>query len=256
MSMLQVKDVSVFYGKIQALDAVSIEVREGEIVALIGANGAGKSTLIWTVAGVLKPAKGQILLEGKLAPAQPHIVAKMGISLSPERRRLFPNLTVKDNLRMGAYLRKDSDEVKADQAAMYQLFPVLAQRGNQYAGTLSGGEQQMLAIARALMRRPKLLLLDEPSLGLSPLLTSQLFEKIAEVNRRGVTILLSEQNAFKALNVAHRAYVIEAGRITAEDTAKKLLASEHVRAAYLGVKSNVDGAAVFAQMKTARFEPV
>jgi branched-chain amino acid transport system ATP-binding protein len=239
--MLQVRQVSVFYGKIQALNSVSLEVRQGETVALIGANGAGKSTLIWTVAGVLKPASGQILLEDKPAPAQPHIVAKMGISLSPERRRLFPNLTVKENLRMGAYLRKDTDETKLDEEAMYQLFPVLAQRGRQYAGTLSGGEQQMLAIARALMRRPKLLLLDEPSLGLSPLLTSQLFEKIAEVNQRGVTILLSEQNAFKALNVAHRAYVIEAGRITAEDTAKNLLASEHVRAAYLGVKSEMKG---------------
>ena len=239
MPMLQVSQVSVFYGKIQALNSVSLEVRQGETVALIGANGAGKSTLIWTVAGVLKPASGQILLEDKPAPAQPHIVAKMGISLSPERRRLFPNLTVKENLLMGAYLRKDMDAAKLDEEAMYQLFPVLAQRGRQYAGTLSGGEQQMLAIARALMRRPKLLLLDEPSLGLSPLLTSQLFEKIAEVNQRGVTILLSEQNAFKALNVAHRAYVIEAGRITAEDTAKNLLASEHVRAAYLGVKSEM-----------------
>jgi branched-chain amino acid transport system ATP-binding protein len=238
--MLRVSDVSVFYGKIQALDSVSLEVRTGEIVALIGANGAGKSTLIWTIAGVLKPSAGQIWLDDRLAPAQPHLVAKMGISLSPERRRLFPNLTVKDNLRMGAYLRADAEGIKSDAEAMYQLFPVLAQRGNQYAGTLSGGEQQMLAIARALMGRPKLLLLDEPSLGLSPLLTAQLFDKIAEVNQRGVTILLSEQNAFKALNVAHRAYVIEAGRITAGDTAKKLLASEHVRAAYLGVKSNVD----------------
>jgi branched-chain amino acid transport system ATP-binding protein len=237
MPMLQVSSVSVFYGKIQALNSVSLEVRQGEVVALIGANGAGKSTLIWTVAGVLKPVSGQIFVEGKVAPAQPHVVAKMGISLSPERRRLFPNLTVKDNLKMGAYLRKDTEAVKADEETMYQLFPVLAQRGGQYAGTLSGGEQQMLAIARALMRRPKLLLLDEPSLGLSPLLTSQLFEKIVEVNQRGVTILLSEQNAFKALSVAHRAYVIEAGRITAEDTAKNLLASEHVRAAYLGVKS-------------------
>jgi branched-chain amino acid transport system ATP-binding protein len=240
MPMLQVKDVSVFYGKIQALNSVSLEVRQGEVVALIGANGAGKSTLIWTVAGVLKPVKGQILLEDRIAPAQPHVVAQMGIGLSPERRRLFPNLTVRENLRMGAYLRNDTAGIKADEESMYQLFPVLAERSTQYAGTLSGGEQQMLAIARALMRRPKLLLLDEPSLGLSPLLTSQLFDKIVEVNQRGVTILLSEQNAFKALNVAHRAYVIEAGRITAEDTARNLLASEHVRAAYLGVKSDMN----------------
>ena len=238
MPTLQVKDVSVFYGRIQALDSVSMEVRTGEIVALIGANGAGKSTLMWTIAGVLKPVKGAISLDDKPTPAQPHVVARMGISLSPERRRLFPNLTVKDNLRMGAYVRNNAVEVKADTEAMYQLFPVLAQRGNQYAGTLSGGEQQMLAIARALMRRPKLLLLDEPSLGLSPLLTSQLFEKVVEVNQRGMTILLSEQNAFKALKVAHRAYVIEAGRIRASDTAKNLLASDHVRAAYLGVKSD------------------
>lgn len=250
MPMLQVKDVSVFYGKIQALNSVSLEVRQGEVVALIGANGAGKSTLIWTIAGVLKPAKGQILLEDRVAPPQPHVVAKMGIGLSPERRRLFPNLTVKDNMRMGAYLRNDTAEIKADEDSMYQLFPVLAERSTQYAGTLSGGEQQMLAIARALMRRPKLLLLDEPSLGLSPLLTSQLFEKIAEVNQRGVTILLSEQNAFKALNVAHRAYVIEAGRITAEDTAKNLLASEHVRAAYLGVKSDMNERAASSHSPT------
>ena len=234
--MLKIRDVSVFYGKIQALNCVSLEVREGEIVALIGANGAGKSTLIWTTAGVLKPAGGQIWLNDQPVPAQPHLAARMGMGLSPERRRLFPNLTVKDNLRMGAYLRDDSAGVKSDLQSMYDLFPVLAQRSGQYAGTLSGGEQQMVAIARALMRRPKLLLLDEPSLGLSPLLTSQLFEKISEVNRRGMTILLSEQNAFKALKVCHRAYVIEAGRITAEDTGQNLLTSDHVKEAYLGVK--------------------
>ncbi len=234
--MLLVKEISVFYGKIQALNSVSLEVRKGEIVALIGANGAGKSTLIWTAAGVLKPADGEILLNDRPVPAQPHLAARMGIGLSPERRRLFPNLTVKDNLRMGAYLRDDHEGIRADEAAMYELFPVLASRSGQYAGTLSGGEQQMVAIARALMRRPKMLLLDEPSLGLSPILTSQLFEKIAEVNQRGMTILLSEQNAFKALNVCHRAYVIEAGQITAEDTGKNLLASNRVRAAYLGVK--------------------
>lgn len=234
--MLRVNDLSVFYGKIQALNSVSLAVKEGEIVALIGANGAGKSTLIWAIAGVLKPAKGQIRLDGQVVPPEPHLAAKMGIGLSPERRRLFPNLTVKDNLRMGAYLRNDPDGIKDDEQAMYDLFPVLSKRSGQYAGTLSGGEQQMVAIARALMRRPKLLLLDEPSLGLSPLLTSQLFEKITEVNQMGMTILLSEQNAFKALHVCHRAYVIESGKINAEDTGENLLASDHVREAYLGVK--------------------
>lgn len=234
--MLTVENLSVYYGKIRALDNVSIEVRDGEIVALIGANGAGKSTLIWTVAGCLKPTSGRISLDGKEVPPMPHVAAAMGIGLSPERRRLFPNLTVRENLIMGAFLRNDRAEVERDARAMYELFPVLAERKEQYAGTLSGGEQQMLAIARALMSRPKLLLLDEPSLGLSPLLTSEVFKKITEVNQTGVTILLVEQNAKKALKVAHRAYVIEAGRITMEDSASRLMESDHVRKAYLGVR--------------------
>jgi len=236
MAMLQVKNLSVFYGKIQALNQVSLTVHPGEIVALVGANGAGKSTLIWSVAGVLVPAAGEILLNGKKVPPEPHIAAKLGIALSPERRRLFPNLTVRENLLMGAYLRTDAIGIRRDEESMYELFPVLGVRRNQYAGTLSGGEQQMLAIARALMRQPQLLLLDEPSLGLSPLLTSQLFDKIAEVNDRGVTILLSEQNAFKALSIAHRAYVLESGRITMEDSPDNLLHNAHVQRAYLGVR--------------------
>lgn len=235
--MLQVKNLAVFYGKIQALNAVSITVQRGETVALVGANGAGKSTLIWTIAGVLKPTAGEIILNGQMVPPQPHTAALLGIGLSPERRRLFPNLTVRENLLMGAYLRSDWAAVRRDEDSMYELFPVLGTRSNQYAGTLSGGEQQMLAIARALMRQPQLLLLDEPSLGLSPLLTTQLFEKIAEVNARGVTILLSEQNAFKALSIAHRAYVIEAGRITMEDRPENLLQSPYVQEAYLGIRS-------------------
>jgi branched-chain amino acid transport system ATP-binding protein len=235
--MLQVNNLSVFYGKIQALNDVSLLVQQGEIIALVGANGAGKSTLIWSIAGVLKPATGGIVLNGRPVPPQPHIAAQLGIGLSPERRRLFPNLTVRENLLMGAYLRSDRAMIQRDESKMYELFPVLGTRINQYAGTLSGGEQQMLAIARALMRQPQLLLLDEPSLGLSPLLTTQLFEKIAEVNTRGVTILLSEQNAFKALSIAHRAYVIESGRITMEDRPENLLQSPYVQEAYLGIRS-------------------
>ncbi|HHV79128.1 MAG TPA: ABC transporter ATP-binding protein [Firmicutes bacterium] len=234
--MLKIENLSVYYGKIRALNNVSLEVRDGEIVSLIGANGAGKSTLIWTVAGCIKPLSGRITLDGKEIPPLPHVAAAMGIGLSPERRRLFPNLTVRENLLMGAFLRNDKEGIERDAKAMYELFPVLAKRKEQYAGTLSGGEQQMLAIARALMSKPKLLLLDEPSLGLSPLLTSEVFRKITEVNQTGVTVLLVEQNAKKALKVAHRAYVIEAGRITMEDSASKLLESDHVRRAYLGVR--------------------
>lgn len=235
--MLEIQNLTVHYGKIRALDSVSLEVKPGEIVSLVGANGAGKTTLIWTIFGCLKPTSGKVIFEGKEVPAKPNVAAKMGMGLSPERRRLFPNLTVRENLRMGAYLRKDKAEIARDEENMYAMFPVLKIRYTQYAGTLSGGEQQMLAIARALMCRPKLLLLDEPSLGLSPLLTEQLFAKIPEVNATGVAILLSEQNAFKALKVAHRAYVIETGTIAMEDTPQNLLSSDHVRQSYLGFRA-------------------
>ena len=237
--MLSIENLTVHYDKICALSDVSLTVNEGEIVSLIGANGAGKSTLIWSVAGVLKPTSGRIVFNGKDVPAKPHVVAKMGLGLSPERRRLFPNLTVRENLRMGAFMRKDNSEINRDEEAMHELFPIIKERSAQYAGTLSGGEQQMVAIARALMMRPKLLLLDEPSLGLSPLLTEQLFNKIPQVNQTGVAILLSEQNAFKALKITHRAYVIETGRIVMEDAPSALLASDHVRKAYLGVREEL-----------------
>ena len=233
--MLKVNDIDVYYGNIQALRNVSIEVNEGEIVTLIGANGAGKSTLLKTISGLLKPKRGSIeylgsAIDGKAAQA----IVKGGISHVPEGRRVFANMSVEENLELGAYLRKDREGIKKDLEHVYELFPRLLERRKQQAGTLSGGEQQMLAMGRALMSKPKLIILDEPSMGLAPLMVKTIFEIIKMVNKEGVTVLLVEQNANMALSVADRAYVIETGNIVLQGTASELQESEEVKAAYLG----------------------
>ncbi|NPV71962.1 MAG: ABC transporter ATP-binding protein [Firmicutes bacterium] len=235
--MLAINDLCVFYGRIQALHDVSLAVNQGEIVSIVGANGAGKSTLLWTIMGVNRPRKGGISFEGRPLRPIPDEVASKGIALVPERRRLFANLTVKENLLMGAYLRRRDEGMKEDLERAFTMFPVLKQRINQYAGTLSGGEQQMLAISRALMARPKLLLFDEPSLGLAPALTEEVFRSILEIRQRGTTVILAEQNAFKALEMADRAYVLETGRVTLTGTGAALLENPVVQAAYLGIKT-------------------
>jgi branched-chain amino acid transport system ATP-binding protein len=233
--LLEVKNLSVFYGGIQALKGVSFGINKGEIVTLIGANGAGKSTTLRTISGLVRPKEGEILLEGQsLKNVPPHEVVKRGVSQAPEGRKIFANLTVRENLELGAYLRKDKAEIAADMDKVFTLFPRLKERIKQNAGTLSGGEQQMLAIGRALMPNPRLLLLDEPSLGLAPLLVKAIFEVIKEINQKGTTILLVEQNANLALHVAHRGYVLETGRIILSDTAKNLLTNAEVKKAYLG----------------------
>jgi branched-chain amino acid transport system ATP-binding protein len=235
--LLSVEGLNVFHGEaIHALRDVSFVVPEGEIVSIIGANGAGKSTLMWTLAGLYKPRSGRITFRGKPLPPVPHMAVAAGIALVPERRRLFANLTVRENLNLGAYLRSDRSGIAEDQAYLFRLFPVLQQRLKQYAGTLSGGEQQMLAIARALMSRPTLLLLDEPSLGLAPVLANQVFEAIQAISRQGMTILLVEQNAFKALEISQDAYVLETGRIVLSGKGQELLHNPAVQAAYLGVR--------------------
>ena len=211
--MLTIKDMNVFYGHIHALQGVSIQVNQSEIVSIIGSNGAGKSTLLNSIAGIVKRASGEITFENNPLPTRSYDIVKLGISLVPERRRIFPNLTVNENLKMGAYLRNNQKEVEIDLEEMYRLFPILKKRTKQFGGTLSGGEQQMLTIARGLMSRPKFLMLDEPSLGLAPNLTEEVFLKIEEINQTGITILLVEQNAFKALEIANRAYVLENGKI-------------------------------------------
>ena len=233
--MLQIKDIDVFYGNIQALHGVSLEVNEGEIVTLIGANGAGKSTLLKTISGLLKPKKGSIEyigsnIDGKAAQS----IVKLGISHVPEGRRVFANMTVEENLELGAYLRNDRAGIKKDMEHVYELFPRLLERLKQQSGTLSGGEQQMLAMGRALMSKPKLIILDEPSMGLAPLMVKNIFNIIEMVNKEGVTVLLVEQNANMALSVADRAYVLETGKIVLAGTAKELQESEEVKAAYLG----------------------
>ena len=233
--MLEVNRINVKYGQIHALHDVSLQVKAGEIVAIIGANGAGKSTLMMTLAGLLTPVDGQILYEERPLPKEAYKVLGYGVCLVPERRRLYANLTVKENLLMGAYLRKDKDGIKADLEKMYQLFPFLRERLKQYAGTLSGGEQQMVAIARGLMSRPRLLLLDEPSLGLAPIMVEKVFATIQEINEQGVTILLAEQNAFQALAMADEAFVLETGRVITPGTGKDLLNDPLVQKAYLGV---------------------
>jgi branched-chain amino acid transport system ATP-binding protein len=235
--LLRVDRLNYYYGEaIHALRDVSFEVEEGEIAAIIGANGAGKSTLMWTLVGLLKPKSGTITFNGRPMKPIPHQAVASGIALVPERRRLFPNLTVRENLTLGGYLRSDKAGLAKDEEYIFSLFPVLRERFTQYAGTLSGGQQQMLAIARALMSRPKLLLMDEPSLGLAPVLVHQVFDAIQEIARQGTTILLVEQNALKALEISLRAYVLEVGRIVLQGTGKELLRSPTVQAAYLGVR--------------------
>ncbi|KMY45592.1 amino acid ABC transporter ATPase [Bacillus sp. FJAT-27916] len=233
--MLHVDNVTVYYGNIQAIKGVTLDIQEGEIVTLIGANGAGKSTLLKTVSGLLKPKEGGILYEGKsIGGNAAQSIVKQGISHVPEGRRIFANMTVEENLKLGAYLRKDRAGVKADMEQVYELFPRLLERVKQQAGTLSGGEQQMLAMGRALMAKPKLLLLDEPSMGLAPLLVKTIFRIIEEIKAAGTTILLVEQNAHLALSIADRAYVMETGRIVLSGTANELNESEEVKLAYLG----------------------
>ena len=235
MPLLQIRDLSVHYGAIQALHGVSVDVNEGEIVTLIGANGAGKSTTLRAISGLVKASGGQISFDGRpLAGLPPHEIVRLGIAHAPEGRGIFSNLTVDENLEIGAYIRKDKDGIARDRARALELFPRLAERLQQRAGTLSGGEQQMLAIARALLARPRLMLLDEPSLGLAPRIVQTIFAIIREINASGTTILLVEQNAHMALRAAHRGYVIEVGRVVLTDDAKALADSDEVRRAYLG----------------------
>ena len=234
-AMLEMKDVNVFYGNIHAIQDVNLSVNQGEIVTLIGANGAGKSTTLRTISGLLKPKSGEIFFEGQPIGGQPaQNIVKAGISQVPEGRRIFANMTVLENLELGAYTRSDKDGIAADMEVVFGRFPRLKERLQQEAGTLSGGEQQMLAMGRALMSRPKLLLLDEPSMGLAPILIKEIFSIISDINATGTTILLVEQNANMALKVAHRAYVLETGRITLSGDADELASSEAIRKAYLG----------------------
>ncbi|HHZ16271.1 MAG TPA: ABC transporter ATP-binding protein [Clostridia bacterium] len=233
--MLEIKNLNVYYGVIHALKDISLTVNEGEIVTLIGANGAGKTTTLRTISGLNKTTGGEILLEGKAITylSAPERV-KLGISQVPEGRRIFPEMTVFENLELGAYLRKDKNNIKKDLENVYQRFPILAERRRQTAGTLSGGEQQMLVMGRALMSRPRILLLDEPSMGLAPLLVREIFSIIKDINEAGTTILLVEQNASMALSIAHRAYVLETGSIVMSGTGEELARSNEIQKAYLG----------------------
>jgi len=233
--VLSLTNVESGYGALRILKGISMEVHRGEIVTLIGSNGAGKTTTLNTICGVVRVRRGTILFEGRdISRMDTPDIARLGIAHVPEGRRLFPELTVRENLEMGAFLRTDSEAIRADMEEMYQLFPILRQRANQRAGSLSGGEQQMCAIARGLMSRPQILLLDEPSLGLAPKLVGQIFEIIQEINRRGTTVLLVEQNAHMALTIAHRGYVIATGEITLSGTGAELLANDMVKKLYLG----------------------
>ena len=233
--MLKIDDINVYYGAIHAIKGISLTVNQGEIVTLIGANGAGKSTTLRTISGLLKPKTGSITFQGQdIAGTPAHKIVGLGISQVPAGRRMFTEMTVMENLDLGAFIRKDKDGIAADKKHVFELFPRLEERQDQVAGTLSGGEQQMLAMGRALMSRPKLLLLDEPSMGLAPLLIKEIFSIIEDINKSGTTVLLVEQNANMALSIANRAYVLETGRITLSGDAKKLAASEDVRKAYLG----------------------
>jgi len=234
-TLLRLENVETFYGSIQALKGISIEVREGEIVTLIGANGAGKSTTLRSINGLNHPRRGTIEFDGKNITNDPaHDIVRMGIAQSPEGRKLFPRMTVTENLEMGAFQRRDKSGMKEDMDRVFELFPRLAERRTQKAGTLSGGEQQMCAIGRALMARPILLMLDEPSMGLAPIFVQRIFETIVEVNKQGTSILLVEQNALMALDVANRGYVLETGRVALADDAKALAKNPEVRKTYLG----------------------
>jgi branched-chain amino acid transport system ATP-binding protein len=234
--MLIINNLSVYYGAIRALDGVSLEVKEGEIVTMIGANGAGKSTTIRSISGLVRPRSGEVLFEGKpLHQMPPHDIVTLGVGQSPEGRRVFANMTVRENLELGAYTRhRHKAQVREDMDRVFVQFPRLKEREAQSAGTLSGGEQQMLAIGRALMARPRLLLLDEPSLGLAPFLVQNIFKIIRDINAQGVTVLLVEQNANQALRIANRGYVLETGRVVLADTSQNLLQDDSVRKAYLG----------------------
>jgi branched-chain amino acid transport system ATP-binding protein len=233
--VLSVKDLVVHYGAIEALRGVSLEVPEGQVVALIGANGAGKTTTLRAVSRMLRPTSGSVRFRGEeLTRLMPHDIVARGLAHAPEGRGIFLNHTVRENLDLGAFLRTDSDGIAADREKMYALFPILRERIDQVAGTLSGGEQQMLSVARALMSRPKLLMLDEPSLGLAPQVVERIFQVLRDVSAAGVALLLVEQNAHKALQIAHRAYVLETGEVVMRGTGSELLASPEVRKAYLG----------------------
>lgn len=235
MALLEIKDLEVNYGVIKAIKGVSFDVNEGEIIALIGANGAGKTTILHTITGLIQAKKGSIVFDGKeLTKTPPHKIVSMGMAHVPEGRRIFQQLSVLENLKLGAYTRKDKSEVASTLKMVYERFPRLEERKNQVAGTLSGGEQQMLAMGRALMSKPRIILMDEPSMGLSPLLVSEIFDIIKVINESGTTVLLVEQNAKKALSIADRAYVLETGNITLSGDAKDLINDESVKKAYLG----------------------
>ncbi|MFY7882588.1 MAG: ABC transporter ATP-binding protein [Fimbriimonas sp.] len=233
--MLNIQELNVFYGAIQALNNVSISVNPGEVVAIIGSNGAGKSTLLRTISGLIRPRSGSITYQGKeLTTMAPHNIVKLGLSQSPEGRRIFTNMTVQENLQLGAFLRTDHADVATDMEMVLERFPRLRERFKQNSGTMSGGEQQMLAIGRALMSKPDILLLDEPSLGLAPFLIAEIFSIVLDLNKDGKTILIVEQNANRALEIAHRAYVLETGEMVLEGTGKELLVNPKVKEAYLG----------------------
>ena len=235
MALLELRDVHTYYGNIHALKGISLTIEPGEIVTLIGANGAGKSTTLKTISGLLRPRQGEILFEGeRLDGVPPHDVVAKGVSQSPEGRRIFPRMTVRENLEMGAFLRVKGADTNADFDRVYTLFPRLKERNSQNGGTLSGGEQQMLAIGRALMARPKLLLLDEPSMGLAPILVEQIFDIIKDINAGGTTVLLVEQNALMALGIARRGYILQTGEIVLKDSAERLVVNPEVQKAYLG----------------------
>lgn len=237
MPMLEVIDIHTYYGNIHALKGVSLTVEQGEIVTLIGGNGAGKTTTLRSISNLHKPRHGRIMLSGEdLAPYKPHQVVSKGVSMVPEGRGVFARLSVEENLDMGAYIRNDKPQIQQDLERVYQVFPRLKERRKQVAGTLSGGEQQMLAIGRALMAHPRLLLLDEPSMGLAPILVEGIFETVQTINREGTTILLVEQNALMALSIAHRGYVMQTGRIVLQDSAENLQKNEMVQKAYLGIE--------------------
>lgn len=233
--MLEVNDIQVFYGMIQAIKGVSFHVEEGEVIALIGANGAGKTTILHTISGLLAPKSGSVIFEGQDITKIPgHKIVSMGMAHVPEGRRVFAQLSVLQNLRMGAYTRKDKQEIENTLQSVFERFPRLEERQNQLAGTLSGGEQQMLAMGRALMSHPKIILMDEPSMGLSPIFVNEIFDIIQEVSKSGTTVLLVEQNAKKALSIADRAYVLETGKIVLEGKASDLLKDDSIKKAYLG----------------------